>query len=182
VAQVDAIAHRYADALFQAALSKKGIESVLSDCQLLRQVFESDETLFKIIQNPLIPEKLYNNIFLEIKNRSDFHQVTENFMRVVIKNHRQPLFLHILHHFEKKVKAYQGIKDAYVTSARPLNQVQRDRLHQVLEKRTKAKIFLHEKIDATIMGGLIIRIDSFEIDSSLRTKLQCIQQSLESLK
>jgi F-type H+-transporting ATPase subunit delta len=77
--------------------------------------------------------------------------------------------------------AHRGEVEAEVTSAHPLNDEQRRELGQVLSASSGKTITLRESVDPSILGGLVVRIGSRQIDTSLRTKLSSLKLALKEV-
>lgn len=182
VARVNAIADRYSDALFKSAHSENVIESVSDDCENLLAAIKEDQKLRSILKSKLISKNNFIKSFKEINEKFGLNKVTGDFLCLTAKNRRQDSLCDIFDMFLIRVKNHLGQKDAIITSATPITDSQRNRIKSILKNKTNSKIILKENIDSNLIGGIVIRIGSLEMDYSIKTKLNGIQQSLESLR
>lgn len=182
VVRVHAIAERYAQALFQAALEAQLLAPVRADCQALREAFEQDPAMTQALADRALPRAQLLSSFSVIQREAGLQELTGNIIQLVIQKGRQRLLPDIFRSFEHQVDMHQGKRDVYVASARPLRDDHRARLTATLERRTQSQIVLHEAVQPHLIGGMVVRLGSCEIDTSLYTQLKHMQQSLESLK
>jgi F-type H+-transporting ATPase subunit delta len=84
----------------------------------------------------------------------------------------------IVHEFEALVERQQGVQRAHAVSAVPLATAERERLHRELERTTGKKIRMTSEVDASLLGGVLVRIGDRVIDRSVRTLLDTIEQQL----
>jgi F-type H+-transporting ATPase subunit delta len=87
-------------------------------------------------------------------------------------NHRLGLLPEIAAQFEVLRAEVENVADVKIISAVELNQVQQDRLVGALKKRLKREVRLHCEVDASLVGGAIVRSGDFVIDGSLRARLE----------
>ncbi len=106
-------------------------------------------------------------------------QIVGNFLRVIALNSRLCALTGILHAFQRRVALSRGEVSAQIVSARPLNPQQEKELRVALEGVVGGKILLHILVDPTILGGLIVRVGAYQIDTSLLTKLSSLKLALK---
>ncbi len=96
----------------------------------------------------------------------------ENFVRVLAENRRLPLLPEIAAHYEAERARVENTVDVEVVSAVPLSAAQADKLSQALDTRLKRRVRMQNSVDATLLGGAVIRAGDLVIDGSLKGRLE----------
>lgn len=166
------VAGRYASALFDLAKSENKIEQVEDDLKAFQALLSESEDLAWLVRSPVIPADEQSKALAAVLEKSGADALTTNFLRLVAKNRR-------LFAAGDIVKAYQGLAArargevaAEVVSAHPLSDEQTAELKAALKASVGQDVTLSTKVDPGLLGGLIVKIGSRMVDSSLRTKLE----------
>lgn len=169
------IAGRYATALFELADEQKQLDEVAADLGSLLAMIDDSEDLRRMLRSPVVPREEQGAAIEAVMKSAGLSELTRRFVGVVARNGR-------LFAVEDMARAYRAILadrrgevSAEVTSAMPLTRAQSDRLAKMLKSEVGANVTIDAKVDADILGGLIVRVGSRMVDSSLRTKLQKLQ-------
>jgi len=101
-----------------------------------------------------------------------------NFIATLASNRRLGLLPLIAEQYEEMRAEAENVADVHITSAVPLNEAQQNRLAQALRKRLKREIRLHTSVDASLIGGAIVRAGDMVIDGSLRSRLERLTYQL----
>ena len=104
----------------------------------------------------------------------------QNFVAVLAENHRLPLLPEIAAHYEVLRAQVENTVDVEVISAVPLDAAQADKLRQALDKRLKRRVRMQNRVDATLLGGAVIRAGDLVIDGSLKGRLERLGTELAS--
>jgi F-type H+-transporting ATPase subunit delta len=104
----------------------------------------------------------------------------QNFVRILAENHRLLLLPEIAAHYEVLRSAVENTVDVEVISAVPLNPAQADKLEQALSARLKRKVRMQNSVDASLLGGAVVRAGDLVIDGSLTGRLQRLATDLTS--
>jgi F-type H+-transporting ATPase subunit delta len=104
----------------------------------------------------------------------------QNYVRVLAENHRLLLLPEIVAHFEALRAQIENIVDVEVISAVPLSPAQADKLSEALRTRLKRRVRMQNSVDATLLGGAVIRAGDLVIDGSLKGRLQRLGTALAS--
>jgi F-type H+-transporting ATPase subunit delta len=102
----------------------------------------------------------------------------QNFIRVLAENHRLPLLPEIEAHYESERAAVENTVDVEVVSAVPLSAAQADKLAAALKTRLKRRVRMQNSVDATLMGGAVIRAGDLVIDGSIKGRLERLATEL----
>jgi F-type H+-transporting ATPase subunit delta len=104
----------------------------------------------------------------------------QNFVRILAENHRLLLLPEIAAHYEELRSDVENTVDVEVLSAVALNAEQQEKLAQALSTRLKRKVRMHNSVDATLLGGAVVRAGDLVIDGSLKGRLQRLATDLTS--
>lgn len=177
---VSKIAEPYADALLELAKSKNIVDKVTTDISDLLTVFVAVPELTSYLGNPVISsvkkKELLRNVF-----ESKVNAETLKFLKFLVDRRRISYFDAIGEKFLELVWTLEGIKVVKFQTVIPLSYKQEEDLVTKLKEFTGFKeIRLIRKIDKSILGGLVLQIDSQVIDISLQGQLRQISKNLES--
>ena len=179
LASGDLISDRYASALYDLAAEKKAIDPVLSDLSNLKKILKDNKELNLVIKSPLItsPDKL--NIFESLLKKINANQLTHTFLKVIEKNKR---FSNLTSHITQFIKINshkRGDILAGITSADELNDDQKNNITNQLKKILGDKLLLSFDVDKNIIGGLIVKVGSKMIDTSLANKINKLKIAMK---
>jgi len=104
----------------------------------------------------------------------------QNFVRVLAENHRLLLLPEIFAHYEKLRSDVENTVDVDVISAIALSSAQQDKLAAAMSKRLKRQVRMQNSVDATLLGGAVVRAGDLLIDGSLKGRLQRLATELGS--
>ena len=172
----------YGDALFELALEEDKLAAMLEEVKAVKTVFLENEELSRLLGHPEVDKaekiKLVENIF---KGRCSDDMT--GFLVLVVEKGRQKDLISIFDYFIHKAKEYQGIGTAYVSSAIPLTQEQKEAVEERLLSMTRYHQFeMNYQVEPELIGGLVIRIEDRVIDSSIRTQLFEMKKSLSKIQ
>lgn len=175
---------RYAQALFDLVQEEGCVEAVEKALASFLVVLDKDKDLKYFVQNPFFSVKEQIKALCSVGESIGFShegvgQIIRNFLRVVAVNRRLSALSGILHAFQRRVALSRGEVSAQVVSARPLDASQEKALHAALEAVTGGKVFLHVSVDPAILGGLVVRFGSYQVDTSLVAKLLSLKLALK---
>jgi F-type H+-transporting ATPase subunit delta len=107
-----------------------------------------------------------------------FSPLTLTFIHLVLESRREEYLTGICRYFLDLIKAEQGIQDAELVTASPLEDKLRQSIIRLITRKFASKVDLHEKTDSSIIGGFILRVGDQQIDASLSSKLEKIKNEL----
>ncbi len=173
------ISDRYASALYELASEKKVVEPVLSDLINLKTILQDNKELSLVIKSPLIssPDKL--NIFNSLLQKIKANELTITFLKVIEKNKRFSSLALIILQFININSHKRGDVLADITSADELNVDQKNNITNQLKNILGDKLSLSFDVDKNIMGGLIVKVGSKMIDTSLANKINKLKIAMK---
>jgi len=173
------LAGRYALALFDLAQDAKQIETVSASLETLRGALDESEDLRTLIGSPLVAREDQARAVGAVVGRLALDQLTANFIGVLAQNRRLPQLPGVIRAFNLLAARHRGEITAEVTSVRPLDEEQVAAIKQNLRARMGRDIAVDLSVDPDILGGLVVKVGSQMIDSSIRTKLNNLAHAMK---
>jgi F-type H+-transporting ATPase subunit delta len=172
------LSRRYIDALYALAKEEDLIDVVATDLRGLRQVWaESAEWRFIASDPRLGPEELANAVG-QVTRVCDLEELTSHFLSVVAQNRRLYLLPTLIEAYLNQAASERGEFRADVRTARALTIAQRDALSAALTIAAGGKVHLTVTEDASLLGGLTVKMGSKFIDASVKNKLDQLERNL----
>jgi F-type H+-transporting ATPase subunit delta len=174
LAKTGNIAERYATSLFLLAGDKGLYDAVAADLKVLVTMTEGSPDLQTIIYSPVISRADQVKGITALASKASLTDLTRKFLGALATNRRLNVLTEVATIYNAKLAAQRGEHTAVVTSAAPLRPGQLESLREKLASKLGGRVTLDLKVDPEIIGGLIVKIGSRMIDSSIRSKLERI--------
>lgn len=172
------ISKTYGDALFELAVEEDKVDILLEEIEQLQKILADNGDFGRLMNHP----KVLKEEKIDIAKNVFEGRISEEllgFLTIIISKDRYREIDGILSYFVAKVKEYKGIGIAMVTTAIPLKDEQCKAVEKKLLDTTKYKSMeIHYSVDASLIGGMVIRIGDRVVDSSISTKLSKLQRDL----
>ncbi|WP_177176717.1 F0F1 ATP synthase subunit delta [Faunimonas pinastri] len=178
---VSGVAERYASALFDLAREQSALDSVEADLKSFRTMLADSADLRRLIESPTFLPREQEKAIGAIADRAGITGLTGNFVRLVAHNRRLFTLPGIIAAFEVLMADARGEVTAKVTSAHPLSAEQQESLRAILSQKLGKKIAFDLSVNPAILGGLVVKVGSRMIDSSLRSKLMMMKTRLKEV-
>jgi F-type H+-transporting ATPase subunit delta len=178
---VGGLAGRYASALFDLAENAKQLDAVAGELRGLRQVIADSEDLRRLIRSPIYDREQQGAAMAAILDKAGVGDLTRRFVLVVAQNRRLFALPQMIDAYLAELAHRRGEVTAVVTAARALTKEQQSALTERLRKVVGAKVQVDLKVDPALLGGLVVRVGSRMIDSSLRSKLEKLQYAMKGV-
>lgn len=178
---VSGVAERYALSLFELARDEGSVETVESELGAFQQLIDGNADFRRLVESPAFTSDEQLAAISAITADAGASTLTANFLKVIASNRRLFVLPGIVRSFRAMAAAERGETEAAVVSAHPLSDDQRRELAETLGRFAAKKVTMHESVDASILGGLVVRIGSRQIDTSLRTKLNSLKLALKEV-
>lgn len=176
---VSGVAGRYASALFDLAEEQKQLDEVASDLDGIRRLLAESADLRRLVSSPVISRDAQGRAIHAVLEKAGVSELTLRFVAVVARNRRLFALDGMCVAYREQLASRRGEITAEVTTAQELSDSQRDRLEQQLRTAMGSKVALQMRTDGSLLGGMVVKVGSRMIDSSLRTKLQRLELSLK---
>ena len=171
LAPTTGVAGRYATALFDLAQESGAADAIEAELKSLSAAIDGSSDLKSFIASPVYSREDQVNAIVAIAKDAKLSEMTANFLTLVTHNGRLFALPSIIAAFQALAADARGEISAEVTSAAALNDEQLKALRLEIETMAGKAVNLRAKTDPDLLGGLIVKIGSKMIDSSLRTKL-----------
>ena len=179
LASGDLISDRYASALYDLASEKKLVDPVLSDLSLLKKLLKENKDLNLVIKSHLVSSQDKLSILDKLLLKINANKLTSTFLKVLEKNKRFSNLASIISQFININSQKRGDVLADVTSADKLNDEQKTNITNQLKYILGDKLSLNFDVDKNIIGGLIVKVGSKMIDTSLINKINKLKIAIK---
>lgn len=167
----------YAEALYAAAREREELEEVLNDLKEFGEALDEVEELREFFYSPQITEREKRRALDKLTE--DMTHSTSNFLKVLSDNGRNEIFPDVLRRYEELVEEHFGRVEVEVITAVELSEGMRERIKERLGKILDGReVLLETRVDPDIMGGAVFRFGGVLIDSSIRGRLNGLQQEM----
>ena len=173
------MAGRYATALFELALEANAVEAVKADLDRFDALVAESADLNRLVRSPVFSAEEQVQALSVVLDRVGISGLAANFFKLVAANRRLFAVHDMIKAFRALVAQHKGEATAAVTVAEPLKDQHVDALRAALKSVTGKDVDLDIKIDPAILGGLVVKLGSRMVDSSLRTKLNGIKHAMK---
>ena len=176
------LAGRYATALYQLAINSKQVDTILQDLNSFSVLIDENEQLQKLIYSPVFGAEEKSSAITKLLKKAKAKDLVVQFIGTIAKNGRLFAIKEIIFAFNKEVDTRRGKLSAEVVSAIPLDNKRQAQIHKLIISIAGAKeVSLVMRIDASLIGGLVIRIGSRMFDASLKTKLNRLEAAMKGV-
>jgi F-type H+-transporting ATPase subunit delta len=175
---VEGVAGRYASALFDLAKESSKVSDIESDLVNFQRLLDESPDLLRLVRSPVIGVDDQSRAITAILDRAGIGGLTANFLKLVTANRRLFVIQDIIKAYRALAAKARGEITAEVTSAFALNDEQVAALKETLKASAGKDVTLSTSVDPSLLGGLIVKVGSRMIDSSLKTKLQNLKVAL----
>ncbi len=173
-----AVARRYARALFGLARSEKGAEALLGEVDALTDAIVGNEDLRRALFTPLHPRPRRQAIVAEVAERLGLSKEVRSFAALLTDENRMRSLPEMRDALRALVDRASGRIEAEVVSARPLGDAEARELAVALSQRVGSKVTLDRRVDASLLGGVVVRVGDLRLDGSLRGQLSALAEEL----
>lgn len=173
------LAGRYALALYTLAQDANAITAVEADLLTVRAAIADSADLARLIRDPLAGRDETVRAVAAIAGVLGLSPLATNFLGVVAGNRRLASLAAIIDAFSLIAADARGEVTAQVITAHPLDDAQLAAIAEKLAAREGRTVTIEPKVDPAILGGLVVKIGSQMIDSSIRTRLNSLAQAMQ---
>lgn len=179
---IGAIADRYSAALFALAEEKAAAQAVETDLKALKAMLAESADLRRLVSSPVITRRDQGAAIVALAEKAGWHEITRNLLGLLAKNRRLFTISGVIDAFLARLAAQRGEVTAEVATAKALTAAQKKSLAAALKKAVGKDVTLDVTVDPSLLGGLIAKVGSKMVDSSLKTKLQQLTLALKGVR
>jgi F-type H+-transporting ATPase subunit delta len=170
---------RYAAALYSLADDEHALDQVVDQMQALGRLIDQSADFRRFLDSPLIDVAQATAAVRQLLEGQGFSPTIVKFAGVIAVNRRLNRLHAIVNAFAALVAQRRGVITARVTTAHPLSTVQRESLRARLIEAGYGQVNIDEQVDASLLGGLTVRIGARLYDSSIKSRLQRLQYAMK---
>lgn len=175
------VAERYASSLFELALEAGVVEAVGADLDRFQALLDESDDLKRLVVSPVFSAEDQSKAISAIAEKAGISGLAANFLKVVANNRRMFAVPGMIASYRTTAAAHRGEIVAEVTSAHALDEAQETELKAALKSVTGKDVTIDLTVDPSLLGGLIVKVGSRQIDTSLRTKLSTLKLALKEV-
>ncbi|MCC7348240.1 MAG: F0F1 ATP synthase subunit delta [Variibacter sp.] len=181
-ANVSGMAGRYATALFELAAEQNAIDAVKADLDRFDRMIAESPELTRLVRSPVFTSEEQEKAVSALLAKAGIGGLAANFIRLVAANRRLFAVRDMARGFRQMAARHRGEVSAQVTVAEPLGEAQMASLKDALKSVTGKDVDLDVTVDPAIIGGLVVKLGSRMIDTSLRTKLNALKFAMKEAR
>jgi F-type H+-transporting ATPase subunit delta len=178
---VSGMAGRYATALFELALEERSLDAVKADLDRFDALIGESGDLQRLVRSPVFTAEEQSRALAAVLGQAGIGGLAVQFLKVVTLNRRLFAVRDIVKAFRTLVARHKGEVTAQVTLAERPSEQHLAALRDVLNAATSKSVQVDVTIDPSIIGGLVVKLGSRMVDSSLRTKLNSIKHAMKEV-
>lgn len=178
---VSGVAERYASSLFTLALEDGAVAGVTTALDQFQGMIDGSPDLQRLIKSPVFSADEQLGAVTAILEKAGISGIAANFVKVAASNRRLFAVPGMIRAFREIAARHRGEISADVTTARALTAAQETELKAALKGVTGKDVTINVAVDPAILGGLVVKLGSRQIDTSLRTKLSTLKLSLKEV-
>jgi F-type H+-transporting ATPase subunit delta len=179
---VSGMAGRYATALFELAREGNAIDAVKADLERFEALIAESPDLLRLVRSPVFSADEQRQALAAVLQRAGIGGLAEKFLMLVTTNRRLFAVRDMIRGFRDLVADHKGEATAEVTVAEPLKGEHVAALKSALKAVSGKDVDLAVKVDPAILGGLVVKLGSRMVDTSLRTKLNAIRHAMKEAR
>ena len=153
------------------------LERVEQDLTMILDTYNKSSDLPMLLMSPIIQTRDKKQVLQSIF-KPTVHKLTFDFLMLLLEKNREENLPEIISYFMKFLDESRGILRGQLISAHPFSSEQKSALVNQIEKHTGKQILIEEKLDASLIGGFVVRMEDTVIDNSIKNQLQRMHQSL----
>jgi F-type H+-transporting ATPase subunit delta len=175
------MAGRYANALFELALEEHAIDTVKADLDRFDALLVESPDLRRLVHSPVFTAGEQTKALSAVLDKAGIGGLAARFLKLVSSNRRLFAAPDMIRGFRKLVAIHKGETQATVTVAEQPTEAHLAAIKDALKAVTKKDVQVEIKVDPSIIGGLIVKLGSRMVDTSLRTKLNAIKHAMKEV-
>jgi F-type H+-transporting ATPase subunit delta len=178
---VSGMAGRYATALFELSLEEHATDAVRADLDRVDALISGSPDLQRLVRSPVFTAEDQTKALSAVLEKAGIDGLSARFLKVVSSNRRLFAVREIIRGFRTLVAQHKGETSATVTVAEAPSEAHLTAIKEALKAVTKKDVQVEVKVDPSIIGGLIVKLGSRMVDTSLRTKLNAIKHAMKEV-
>lgn len=175
------IAARYAKAIFELAKEAKTLPALEEDLDVLAETLESNAEFGDLISSPVYSRDDQASAVAEIAKKMKLSALVANLLALMASKRRLFVLPALIASVKEMIADEKGEISAEITAAKSLTKAQSDKLAKALKASVGKDVKINVAVDESLIGGLIVQVGSRMIDTSIRSKLSNLQNSMKEV-
>ncbi|MGB0958939.1 MAG: F0F1 ATP synthase subunit delta [Halocynthiibacter sp.] len=175
------IAERYATAIFELAIDGKNLKAVEGDIDALDAALAESNDLATLIASPVYTRDEQSNAIQAVAKKMKLSPIMSNALGLMATKRRLFVLPHLVTALRGLISEEKGEVIADVVSAKALTKTQSDKLAKTLKAQIGKDVKMNTAVDEDLIGGLIIKVGSKMIDTSIKSKLGNLQNAMKEV-
>lgn len=175
------IAQRYASAVFDIAKESKKVKAIEADLDGLQDALTNSDDFRALINSPIYTRDQQGTAIAALAKKMKLSPTMANTLSLMASKRRLFVLPQLVKTLRDTIADDKGEITAEVTSAKALTKAQADKLAKSLKASTGKTVTLNQTVDDTLIGGLIVKVGSKMIDTSIRSKLNSLQNVMKEV-
>ena len=175
------IAARYATAIFELAKEDNALAALESDVDTLEAALADSADFRDLISSPIYLRDEQGAAVTAIARKAGLSQIVTNTLALMASKRRLFVLPQLVRGLRDRIAAEKGDVTADVTAARALTKAQEEKLSKTLKARVGQDVKIKMAVDESLIGGLVVKVGSRMIDTSIRSKLAALQNSMKEV-
>ena len=176
------IASRYATAVFDIAKDNKEIATLEADVDQLDAILKESEDFRDLLSNPVYSRSEQEAAVTAIAQKAGLSATVKNTLALMAQKRRLFVVPQMVSALREMIAQEKGEVTAEVISAKALTKTQSDKLAKSLKDKVGSDVKLNASVDESLIGGLIVKVGSKMIDTSIRSKLAALQNTMKEAR
>ncbi|MEM7747309.1 MAG: F0F1 ATP synthase subunit delta [Pseudomonadota bacterium] len=172
---------RYAAALFELAQEQSQLQPVENDLNRVQAMLDESPDLMRMVRSPVFSAEDQTKALDALLTKAGIGGLTLNFVKLIVRNRRLFAMPDMIKAFRTLAAGARGEVEADVASATALNDGQLQALKETLKASIGKDVQINASVDPSLLGGLVVKVGSRMIDSSLRTKLSTLKLRMKEV-
>ena len=181
VSMSQSIAGRYAQAVFDIVKEEGGLDQLAQQTDDLGAALHDSSDLRSLITSPIYSRDQQNRAIGALADKMGLSATISNTLQLMAKNRRLFVLPQLVSQLQALIAQERGEVTADVISAVALTDDQQNRLRDTLAKKSGKTVKLNTRVDEALIGGMIVKMGSQMIDSSIRSKLASLQNAMKEV-
>ncbi len=175
------IAARYATAVYDLAKDEKAVDDLEADLKGLSSALSESADFNALIGSPIYTRRQQGDAIAAIGDKMGLTSIMSNTLKLMASKRRLFVLPQLVKSLRELIADDKNEVTADVVSAKPLSDEQSDRIAETLKKTTGKTVTIHATVDESLIGGLIVKVGSKMIDTSIRAKLNSLQNAMKEV-
>jgi F-type H+-transporting ATPase subunit delta len=175
------IAARYATAIFELAKEDNALSALESDVDAIDAALKDSADFRMLIASPVYSREEQASTVTAIAKKAGLSQIVTNTLALMAGNRRLFVLPQLVRELRSRIAADKGEVTAEVTAAKALTKAQEEKLARTLKASVGKDVKISMAVDESLIGGLVVKVGSRMIDTSIRSKLAALQNSMKEV-